>query len=1005
MNIDPTTNDESMRRWIKVSRLEDHRRTAQSLEQILAIGVPFDLLSVLWNQLPASLDGFGDSDTGLDLFVRYLKRSRSPQAVATLFERDTSALPILMRAMSIGPSIAETLINDPEAFELLRITNGQPLLRQALIDEVRTEVGFARDDGQVRKILSRYRHREVLRIAFGQFIHDVSAEETYQQLSFLAEAILQSAFERAYREVSDKCGRPLHPNGLQARCCVIAFERLGATQQGYENSIRLLLLAETRGRTDATRIIANTDFFNRLSNCFLEYLAAQLPHEEIYHIQIIHPLQSKFDSQVVEVSAAFQHYDLRGRTWERQAFVQSRPIAGDVSLGEAFLEQLQPWVYRRYLGDPDIAGLGANQRKLQRKLATKTNHRSGAADDRSAADDIEQMVLFLQLLHGHGVPEIRIGNTLGALERLTEKHFLRPSELSHLHKSYCDFRRAEAFRIFQAASTEIHSTSETRRHIAEAMEISKRVIGSRLEESFPETQQTPAETDLILDPKPSEHWVANVLTQHRFTKPGLAYQHLMQLSEENISILSTRRCRYYLSIIAPTLLKAIALTSDPDQTLASLARMCESLGGKGVLWELMASNPATMLLIVRMSACSSYLVSLLIESPGMIDELMDSLLVDRLPRRDELEITLTELCRSSEDIDRVIHEFKNSMHLRVGVRDILRKESIVDTHRALSDIAEVCICRIIRDEYAALAGQFGLPRNAMSDETSTGYAVLAIGKLGGQEPNYHSDLSLVLLFEQDGVTHPRTASRTGGSTSIRHFFEQLAQRVMRRTNRIANYPRLYELDVRFGPLGKSGVLAMQLDQFIAYFQHGSGSAIERQSLCKARPIAGTSAFPKLAMQSINTMLQQSPFSVADRTAILNLRHESQSAATVHNLKRGEGGTVDIECLVQMLQLANANAHPEILVPGTLEAIGFLERAGIVDVGDAKKIYEGYYFLREIESGLRLMNTAARHDLPEDPMELNRLAFLLGWKSGLELRERTNEIRDTHREIFGRYMAP
>jgi glutamate-ammonia-ligase adenylyltransferase len=137
---------------------------------------------------------------------------------------------------------------------------------------------------------------------------------------------------------------------------------------------------------------------------------------------------------------------------------------------------------------------------------------------------------------------------------------------------------------------------------------------------------------------------------------------------------------------------------------------------------------------------------------------------------------------------------------------------------------------------------------------------------------------------------------------------------------------------------------------------------------------------------------------------LAFRNEIQSSAKIHNLKRGEGGTFDIECLVQLLQLSHASAHPEILAPGTLEAIGLLEHADILKPDDARYLYDGYYFLREIEAGLRLMNTTARHDLPEEIKELDRLAVLLGWKSGRELREKTDEIRARHREIFARYVT-
>ncbi|MFN9917671.1 MAG: hypothetical protein ACK53L_34110, partial [Pirellulaceae bacterium] len=305
------------------------------------------------------------------------------------------------------------------------------------------------------------------------------------------------------------------------------------------------------------------------------------------------------------------------------------------------------------------------------------------------------------------------------------------------------------------------------------------------------------------------------------------------------------------------------------------------------------------------------------QSPGMIDELMDSLILDRLPRLDALETMLTELCRQSEDTERVVHEFKQAMHLRVGVRDILGKDSVLDTHRALSNIAEACLRQIIQVEYALLVERYGLPTR--DDGRTVAFAVLGLGKLGGQEPNYHSDLSLIVLFEQDGMTRNEKSRSESASTTCRYFFEQLAQRLMRRCNRPnSRHGRLYEVDVRFGPLGKSGVLAMELEPFLGYFDQSNSSTIERLSLCKARPIAGRPGFSSHVMKAIGGLIQRFAFTDQDREALLNYRDATNSTASIQNIKRGEGGTLDVECLVQSLQLKHASAIPEILVPGTLE---------------------------------------------------------------------------------------
>ncbi len=178
-----------------------------------------------------------------------------------------------------------------------------------------------------------------------------------------------------------------------------------------------------------------------------------------------------------------------------------------------------------------------------------------------------------------------------------------------------------------------------------------------------------------------------------------AYQNLMALSTEKIRFLSTRRCRHFLAAIAPRLLAAIAATPDPDSTLVNLSKVSDSLGGKGVLWELFSFNPPTLRLYVELCSSSPYLSGILISNPGMIDELMDSLVLDKLPTPEMLDATLAELCRGAEDIDPILHSFKNAQQLRVGVRDILGKEEIEATTGALSDIAETCLTQIARVEY------------------------------------------------------------------------------------------------------------------------------------------------------------------------------------------------------------------------------------------------------------------------------------------------------------------
>ncbi len=210
----------------------------------------------------------------------------------------------------------------------------------------------------------------------------------------------------------------------------------------------------------------------------------------------------------------------------------------------------------------------------------------------------------------------------------------------------------------------------------------------------------------------------------------------------------------------------------------------------------------------------------------MIDELMDSLVLDRLPTYESLESTLDALCHGAEDIDPILHSFKSFQHLRVGVRDILGKDDLRDCHRALSDVAEVCLQQIAQREYAAMVHRYGVPMIAQQDgsKQACGWVIVAMGKLGGREPNYHSDLDVVFLFDADGHTEQQRRARRGDGTTNQHFFSQLGQRIIKQVTNMGPQGRLYELDPRLRPTGQSGSLAVSLEEFRAILRKDADSS-------------------------------------------------------------------------------------------------------------------------------------------------------------------------------------
>jgi len=1014
--------------WLCGLGIADVRRAYGNLLGMATAGIPLDLLAVMGSQLERHLLGCADPDMALHNLERFVQASRNPLSIGTLFERDPQSLPTLLQIFATSQYLSDLLVSDPEGFDLLRLTEGQPVARQALVDELVAEVVVMEHDTSVLRALRRFKRRETLRIAYGDIVREQSLRTVTTQISFVADALVEAALRAARRKFQTQRGVPRDADGRPARFVVLGMGKLGGLELNYSSDIDLIFLCEQEGYTDGPRPIANLEFFDLVARELVRLLTERTELGSVYRVDLRLRPEGQRGPMVIDVQSAQGYYDIRGRTWERQAYIKARPVAGDLSLGTEFLAALTPWIYRRYLSHADISGIKALKRRIEQQSAGA----GGARDVKTGHGgirDVEFVIQFLQLLNGGDLPALRTGSTLDALEKLERVGCLTSQERSILEQNYGFLRKIE-HRLQIMLDLQTHLLPEKRdelRKLARRMgyattddqsaldtfltdyrgktELNRKILDHLLHDAFSDDTQTRAEVDLVLDPDPPEERIAAVLGKYPFRDVKQAHRNLMSLAEERIRFLSTRRCRHFLAAIAPQLLAAIAATADPDSTLVNLDQVSDSLGGKGVLWELFSFNPPSLRLYVELCAYSPHLSGILTSNPGMIDSLMDSLVLDKLPTRENMQQTLAELCRAAEDIDPILHSFKNDQQLCVGVRDILGKEDIQATTGALSDIAETCLAQIAAREYERLTDRFGQP--VMTEGRRAGRAsemvVLALGKFGGREMNYHSDLDVIFLYEADGQT--RAGAGPGQqSTTNQHFFSELGQRIIKSASRLSSYGRLYEMDARLRPTGKSGTLATTFDEFVRYFTTGGGQLWERQALCKARVVYGSPRAEKIAMAAVAKAAFAHRWRRKDAVAIRHMRHRMEDTAlAAGDLKRGPGGIVDVEFLVQMLQLKHARGNPALRLSSTLAALGELYRAGLLSVDDYEVFDVSYRLLRTIESRLRLMNSTARDRLPHEPVELAKLANLLHYPSsdGLltDYENATRQIRHRFDRIF------
>jgi glutamate-ammonia-ligase adenylyltransferase len=507
----------------------------------------------------------------------------------------------------------------------------------------------------------------------------------------------------------------------------------------------------------------------------------------------------------------------------------------------------------------------------------------------------------------------------------------------------------------------------------------------------------------VLDPAPPEAFVREVLSRYRFRDIAAAHRALESLGEEQVRFLSTRRCRHFLAAIAARLLAAIATTPDPDATLANLVAVSDSLGGKGVLWELFSFHPPSLDLTVRLCSSSPFLAKLLVSNPGMIDELLDSLVIPRLPTPADLDAALAELCKGAIDIEPIIHAFKASQQLRVGVRDILGRQTVTETTAALSAIPEAILRVVMAREEERLVERLGEPMAGQGETVGVraGPVVLAMGKFGGREMNYASDVDIVFLYDHDGISfHRRRTRRSVEGTTNAHFFAELAQRTMKVFNAFGPHGRLYEMDSRLRPSGRSGPAAVSLDDFARYFAEDGPAAIwERQALVKARVAIGGPAATTRAARIVHAAAYERQWTAAEVAEIRRMRHRMEEGARATNLKRGPGGVVDIEFIAQVVQLVHGGRDASLRTPETLAALERLQAAGHLTAEEFGFLAQAYRQLRKIEGHLRLLDAPARHDFPSVESEQRTLAHLLGYGSPADLVAEVQSLTARTRQAF------
>lgn len=463
-------------------------------------------------------------------------------------------------------------------------------------------------------------------------------------------------------------------------------------------------------------------------------------------------------------------------------------------------------------------------------------------------------------------------------------------------------------------------------------------------------------------------------------------------------------CRRTLAEILPALLAGLSRTADPDQALNHWCRWLDNGLSRSAILEYLRSSPRMLDLLCTIFGNSDAMAFTLIRDPTLVYWLAEENVLSKPPSRQGVERALAgmiERVTATELKLDALRRFRRREMLRIGVRDLMKLADVTETTDSLSDLASILIDAAYRIVDADLRAQYGVPmhKNQQGKWVETGFSVIGMGKLGGHELNYSSDVDLLYVCEShEGETRAVGTGPGAQKGSARHrisneeYFEMVARGLTKALSEQTHEGNIYRVDLRLRAEGSVGQLTRPLEAYETYYRT-RGQVWERLALLKAWPVAGSmevgKAFVKLVrpfvlLPSQDKLELKQCLEIVEDVRSVKERIDAKMAERGHeqrNVKLGTGGIREIEFLVQTIQVLAGNRAPALLDRSTLGSLRRFAERKVIGLRERDELTAAYLFLRDVEHKLQMVQDLQTHALPDQGHELERCAIRMGYGGG------------------------
>ncbi|MEA0761432.1 bifunctional [glutamate--ammonia ligase]-adenylyl-L-tyrosine phosphorylase/[glutamate--ammonia-ligase] adenylyltransferase [Xanthomonas campestris pv. campestris] len=781
--------------------------------------------------------------------------------------------------------------------------------------------------------LRRYRAAASARLVWRDVLGLDDVDATLAGATTLAETCLQCALQALEQQFATRHGQVIAEDGSVQRLVVFGLGKLGGGELNFSSDVDLVYAYPQAGQSDGARPLAAEEYFARLGQQLAKLLDETTADGFSHRVDLrLRPFGSA-GRVALSFNGMDQYFQREGRDWERYAWLKARPVAGDIAAGEAWLETLRPFVYRRYLDFTALDGLRDMKAAITAEVA-----RHARLDDIKRGPggirEIEFLVQSLQLIRGGREASLRERRLLPALQALVDLGQIDPPTGQALAEAYRFLRRVEnRLQMLRDAQTHALPQGEPERERI-ALGLGYAHWQALLEALAPRRTRVAAEFAELLAPRVhatapdtlADYWRAlpegdaAPLLGIGLHDPNNAHHMLADFAQSSGVRALSDGARTRLDRVMPALLHAAIRATQPDAALRRVLGLLQATLRRTSYLALLDEQPSALARLVDVLSRSALLAERLAAYPLLLDELLDTRIAGPLPDRAALHAACVDTLQidDPEAALRELNERRLALSFRIALATLDGRQQAVESTRQLAWLAEAVVQTVLQLAQTQLQAAHGqVPGGA--------FAIIGYGSLGGMELGFGSDLDLVFLYD-----HPRAVEASDGARPLEsgRWFARLAQKVMALLGAETGAGRLYDIDVRLRPDGGKGALVSSLASYRDY-QRDRAWTWEHQALVRARAVAGDAAlceaFVQVRRETLTRVRDPALLHEDVRKMRARMRSElDRSDAGRLDLKQGAGGLVDLEFLLQAGVLGQAAQHPALLLacatPALIDAL-------------------------------------------------------------------------------------